>query len=166
MASRAATKKPESPTESVTEAPAFSLTLTQSAGVPRASREGTAQTDAWYPTVLAGYTDSLTAKEPRSFPNLPSKVTAERIVKLLMAACKNTPGTSLRKAISGNDTTGYSVDFQASTDTQKRNYTVDDLRTWARENGVAEDQLVPKVHAEVRIAYRKAHGLYVKKDDK
>lgn len=162
MARRATTLTPEPATE--TPEPAITLTITESAGVPRASKEGSAQTDPWYPTVLKGYRDSRDSNAARSFPNLPTKKTAERIVQLLMAAYKNTPGTSLRKAISGSTDVGYSVDFKVSTETHSRNYTVNDVREWARTNGYNDDKLVPRVHADVRTAYRKAHGLPVKEE--
>lgn len=77
-------------------------------------------------------------------------------------------GNMLRKAAKDN---GLGLTVQIKPDgvrfkaklKQKTAYTVKDVRDWARERGMTVPEK-GKLPPEIRVAYRKAHNLYVKED--
>lgn len=56
------------------------------------------------------------------------------------------------------------VAFQARSDKRGRNYSADDVRAWAEQQGVARELLYPRIDERVRKAYRVEYG-YEKADE-
>ncbi len=59
--------------------------------------------------------------------------------------------------------TATHIVFKGKKDKRERKYTATQIREWARKEGATEDMLTPRIAREVRLAFRKAHGLT--KDD-
>jgi hypothetical protein len=103
---------------------------------------------------------SLTEKVTLQVSNLPTPEKVHEVALMLQRAARELKcGLSLRE----HDT--YVV-FKAKPETRKMKYTANDIRTWAVANGVStQDKMTPRIPAEVRDAFRKAHG-YAKDETK
>lgn len=74
---------------------------------------------------------------------------------LRYAAAEIKRGLAVKTVTEGNEIV---VVFKVKDTRKQRKYTADDIRTWAKDQGYEDKFLTPKLHADVRTAYRRAHG--------
>lgn len=100
--------------------------------------------------------ESLDTGKAKVLPRIPEAARKDADNYLRRAAIKLGCGVAIRPVDNGDGT--VALHFQAKAKS-KRNYTIADVREWARENGYAETDLTPKVQHHVSDAYRAAHDL-------
>lgn len=104
---------------------------------------------------------SLDEGKGKKLPPIPHANVKEADNYLRRAAVKLGCGITIRPVNNGDGT--VTVYFQALAEKRRRTYTVDDVRAWAIAQGWTEEQLYPRVPADISNQYREAHGLKVNK---
>lgn len=115
--------------------------------------------------LLGAMETSLREGAWKQLPPIPADRAKDADNYLRRAAVKLGCGVDIRISDVREDGTVV-VHFHANPEKRKRAYTVDDVRSWAREQGFGESDLLPKVHRDISNAYREAHGMKVVKTDK
>lgn len=105
--------------------------------------------------------DSLDRGVPRQLPAIPVAAQKDAENYLRRAAVKLGCGIKIRPVLHDNGT--VTIHFQAKAEKSARNYTVGEVREWARGVGYQDADLLPKVQRHVSDAYREAHNLPVAK---
>lgn len=138
------------------------LVLTESQGVKRAPGRGAAPIPQ---EIYQGLDWSLSNGSPGAFPGQPSEEAAKAVVNLLRRAQGEAnrgevehEHFSLSTSVTEQADGTWTVDFQAKHGTRNRSYNADAIREWAKEVGYDPEFYAKKVHADVRKAYRVAHG--------
>jgi hypothetical protein len=131
------------------------ITVTDSTDVPaRAARDEKPN------PLLGAVQGSLSDGRWKQLPAIPTDRAKDADNYLRRAAVKLACGIEIRKE---ETAAGIVVHFRAKHEKRNRAYTVEDVRTWAREMGYDESDLTPKVHRDISNAYRDAHGMKVNK---
>lgn len=64
----------------------------------------------------------------------------------------------LKKGFKDNGNGTETVTFLAVAEKKNQHYTAEDVRTWATAQGYRDEHLRPRIHPDIRKAYRQAHG--------
>lgn len=109
--------------------------------------------------LLGAVSDTLLSGTPKVLPRIPDDKVKDATNYLRRASVKLDCGIEIRTERNGDGTTA--VHFQAKAEKRNRNYTVEDVRAWADEQGYTDAELWPRVQKHVSNAYREAHGFKV-----
>lgn len=126
------------------------LTLVRSNGVKREAR------GIKVPPEVADAVAATLDEGPLAFV-VSTKDAAEHVQKLVRKTARE-QDLSVSVSVSENEDGTWVCDFKASRDKRKRNYDAADVRAWAVAEGYDPQSYVKKISAEVRHAFRVAHG--------
>lgn len=138
------------------------LVLAQSEGVKRAPGRGASPIPA---EIVSAIEWSLDSEKPGAFPGQPSEEAGKAVVSLLRRVqgelnrgADESQHCSLSTSVTETADGTWTVDFLVKRGVRNRNYTVDDIRTWAENQGVDRSFYERKIDPQLRKAYRVAHG--------
>jgi hypothetical protein len=146
------------------EAPATpaGLMLVESTGIKRATAPGSSVPEE----VTEGLRRTLDEGRALAFQTAGTEH-AKQVQNWLKTAARTAnggEGVGLSMSTTDNPDGTVTVDFQGKLTKIARKYTNDEIRAWAREQGVENEHLVPRIHKDVREAFKRAHG-YTKQTD-